>query len=306
MSVPTTTTPAMTQPVIQVRPAGLCFEVTKLEKLATKINGSAQYIFHVEFDPSPIAATPTQEKLTATIPLHAPTITQALMILQAYGKSLKDLTPAQLRERVANLQYHAVEITETAPGFEMHFTRYQGPAQHFESKPIITQRISRKEYEELEDYAKDLDSRHTPIDTVEPVVTLTKKAETPHVEITLTQRKQPSLKAKLKKDQEALSEALKGSIETQEKAVEAFNKVFGEDFKTKVFEDTTDGTFDLRPLEQRLYDEAYLRFVAREQDLEKQAEVLAELTRITKVTPERESIPLKQFFYLSEIMVRGE
>lgn len=320
MTAPLQTTPSTqsTGLVVQARPAHICFEVKGITQLATKVNEAVQYIFKVEFHPSGHPATATQEKFEAEIPLHASTITEALMILQAYGNSIKNQTPQQFHETLKKMTYSAVLIEARAgAGYDVNFTQFNTQKQRFEKQPHVKTKITAKVYQELEAYAKDLESKHVPVGSgeVTPEVTLQQRSGEPHVEITLQATESTSSQTVtpqrgstelLEQYERALRLAIQdedGTCEKKKAAIEAYDKVFGEGFAAEVL---AQGAAP-KDLKQALFEEAQKRFKDLiSQDTNKTAQVLeqlSEMERTEQQTPAGQTnYLLEQFFYMAEKM----
>jgi|GEM_PF-2260414 len=224
------------------------FEVKDIEKLATKVNGAAQYIFQVEFHNA--TKTEGDAKKIVAIPLHAMSMTKAVMMLEAFGRHFASIGQKELQYEVDHLGYSAVSIEREQPsktskelGYAIEFDRFDEKVGRFALSPHIHTIIDHKTASQLEKYAQDLEKKYA-IPQTQPQLTLDQSQES-FPSIALSQSNRDVVESNHDtQDLEALHAnvgilCLRNTPEEVddkdwEKVIKPYDKIFGEGFMEEV------------------------------------------------------------------------
>lgn len=173
------------------------FKVDGIEAVAGKVNGGAQYIFKVEFNPDP-SAPASSPKFTADIPLHASSMEKALAMLHVFASEVaKTKNHAEFHEMMEKMKYSAV-LFDSVPGskdgdYKVSFSEYDATTRTFKDSHIDSV-VKGSVHKDLKQYAEILESQHQdlfPSPAVHPQVSL--HPSTAPVSVNLTVTPSPSL-----------------------------------------------------------------------------------------------------------------
>lgn len=230
----------------------------KVIQLAEKVNGAAQYVFKVQFNPTGNSQDP--EAFIAEVPLHAPTITDALVMLHVFAEFIKGKNHNDFHEIMNKLKYSSV-LFDSIPGnkdgdFKVTFSEYDAIGKRYKESHINTV-VKGSVHKDLEKYAEVLavtPANLTPTPAVHPQLSLTQTKAATSTSVDLTLKKTSDLPKDWSFHKEILQKHAKGegAVEIKD-SLGYLDEIFGDDFSSKVKGKTGEG------LAEELYKEALNR-----------------------------------------------